>query len=77
MSEGPKIVKQFDVADEIINSNARRQSKGLRRIVLDELHDNQPHELADHLIHDCSNRLLPHLRANPRNTHPTKIGDHK
>lgn len=70
MTDGrPKIIKEFNVADEIEQSNIRRANKGLNRIMLEELH-----ELAQHLKYDCAHRILPKFRANPRATHPALIG---
>ncbi len=63
-----KVVKEYDVADDIQQSNERRVKKGLRRITLDVLHTNQDPALAQHLKYDCAHRLLPKFRASPRNT---------
>lgn len=63
-----KVVKEYNLADEITNSNARRARRGLRPITLDMMHKNQHPHLAQHLKYDTAHRMLDRFKAAPRNT---------
>lgn len=49
-----------------------KQSK-VRAFKMENLHDNQPQALRQHLVHDNAHRMLDQYKAAPRNNRPIEL----